>query len=694
MLRMLSRSPLGRLAQRYLDLYNATDLDAWSELLHPDVHVVGEAGTARGRDRARRLAAGTMRAFPGLRAQLLRVVAESATTIVVEYELVNPAPECCNWALEGTWCDHYEIADGLIAEVRNYYLPGNVDRTDGGALPSRTETARLAEERQALQRVAGLVAQRVSPERLFGAVGNEVGRLVGADITALMRYENEDEVTVLSISGRPDEGPVLVGQRRPLDGRLRAVRDGGRARRIGPTDLVEGGPFVAEARLLGVGHFVLVPVAVEGRVWGIVVAAAAAERPFSDDTEARIAGFTELVGTAIANAQTRDVLRRLLDEQRALRSVATLVASRESPQRIFEEAGRQATRLLGTEPMVLMRREDDRRVAIVSASASAADLVGFDVEPGEGVANTVIATGRPSRIDDYRDPTVRARPTSRMALDHGVVASVGAPILVGGSVWGLLMALSRTGPLPPGTEGRLGQLAELVAMAIANADSRRELTSSRARVAAAADETRRRIRRDLHDGAQQRLVHTTIALQMATRALRDEGIVAGQVVELVNEALENAQRATRELRDLVHGIMPEPLTVGGLRAGVRSLIRQIDLPVHVEIPTERFPAPLETTAYFVIAESLTNAVKHAAAGEVSVVAARQDDALTIEVRDDGVGGADCSRGTGMVGLADRVAVMGGAMSVTSPVGGGTVIAVRLPLAGETGERPAGVAPAV
>jgi signal transduction histidine kinase len=269
-----------------------------------------------------------------------------------------------------------------------------------------------------------------------------------------------------------------------------------------------------------------------------------------------------------------------------------------------------------------------------------------------------------------------------MALDHGVVASVGAPILVGGRVWGLLMALSRTGPLRPGTEGRLSQLADLVATAIANADSRRELTLSRARVAAAADETRRRIRRDLHDGAQQRLVHTTITLQMAARALRDGGIVSSQAVELVGEALENAQRATRELRDLVQGIMPEPLTVGGLRAGVRSLIRQIDLPVRAEIPAERFPAALETTAYFVIAESLTNAVKHAEAGEVSVVAARQDDALMIEVRDDGVGGADHSRGTGILGLTDRVAVVGGTMSVTSPVGGGTLIAVRLPLAGE------------
>jgi signal transduction histidine kinase len=682
MLRMLSRSPLATLAQRYLDLYNAADLDAWSELLHPDVHVVSEAGTARGRDRARRLAATKMRAFPGLQAQLLRVVSENATTIVVEYELVNPAPEHCDWALEGTVCDLYEVADGLIAAVRTYYLPGDADRSDGGALPSRGETAHLAQERRALQRVAALAAQRVSPDRLFGAVGDEVGRLVGADITALMRYEDDDAVTVLSISGQSDERLVLVGQRRPLDDRLRALRDGGRARRVGPTDLVEGGPFAAEARLLGVGHFVLVPVTVEGRVWGIVVAAAAAERPLPEDTEARIAGFTEVVGTAIANAQTRDALRRLLDEQRALRSVATLVASRESPQRIFEEAARQAARLLGSEPMVLMRREDDDRVAILSASASAVDLVGCDVEPGDGVAATVIATGRPARVDDYRDPRVCARPTSMMALDHGVVASVGAPILVGGRVWGLLMALSRTGPLRPGTEGRLGQLADLVATAIANADSRRELTLSRARVAAAADETRRRIRRDLHDGAQQRLVHTTITLQMAARALRDDGIVSGQAVELVDEALENAQRATRELRDLVHGIMPEPLTVGGLRAGVRSLIRQIDLPVHAEIPAERFPAALETTAYFVIAESLTNAVKHAKAGEVSVVAARQDDALTIEVRDDGVGGADHSRGTGILGLTDRVAVIGGTMSVRSPVGGGTLIAVRLPLAGE------------
>jgi signal transduction histidine kinase len=210
-----------------------------------------------------------------------------------------------------------------------------------------------------------------------------------------------------------------------------------------------------------------------------------------------------------------------------------------------------------------------------------------------------------------------------------------------------------------------------------NEDLRAErLTATRARLVAAADETRRRMQRDVHDGAQQRLVHTIVTLKLVKAAL---GEARGATAELVDEALLNAERASTELRELVHGIMPAELSRGGLRAGVESLIGYMDLPVRVDVSAERLPARLETTAYFIIAETLTNVVKHAGADSARVTAVVDAGVLHLDVRDDGVGGADRTRGTGLVGLADRVAASDGTMTVTSPPGEGTTIVVELPI---------------
>jgi signal transduction histidine kinase len=214
-----------------------------------------------------------------------------------------------------------------------------------------------------------------------------------------------------------------------------------------------------------------------------------------------------------------------------------------------------------------------------------------------------------------------------------------------------------------------------VAAGIANMESRAELAASRTRVIAAADETRRRIQRDLHDGAQQRLVHTVISLKLLKRALGDDdGLTGG----LADEALAQANEAAASLRELVHGIMPASLSRGGLRAGVRSLVEHMELPVHLDVTEEHLPGPVRTTAYFVVGEALTNAVKHAGATRAHVRAAVEDGLLRVEVRDDGAGGADPARGTGLVGLADRVAARGGTLSVASPPGRGTTVVVTLP----------------
>ena len=206
---------------------------------------------------------------------------------------------------------------------------------------------------------------------------------------------------------------------------------------------------------------------------------------------------------------------------------------------------------------------------------------------------------------------------------------------------------------------------------------RRREAESRARVLAASDEERRRVVRDLHDGAQQRLVHTVITLKLAEQALVDED--AGTAEPLVVEALEHAERATDDLRELAHGILPSVLTRGGLRAGVEALADRAPLPLTIDVVAERFEPGIEATAYFVVAEALTNVAKHSGAERAEVRAFREGGALRVEVRDDGAGGAEPQVGSGLLGLDDRVTSLGGVLRVESPRGGGTVVTAVLPL---------------
>jgi signal transduction histidine kinase len=229
--------------------------------------------------------------------------------------------------------------------------------------------------------------------------------------------------------------------------------------------------------------------------------------------------------------------------------------------------------------------------------------------------------------------------------------------------------------LPAGTEERIGQFTELVATAISNVEVRRELAASRARIVAATDEERRRVVRDLHDGAQQRLVHTVITLKMASRALERE---QDSAPALVTEALDQAERATGELRELAHGILPAVLIHGGLSAGVEALASRMPVPVDLDVSVDRLPKAVEATAYFVVAEALTNVAKHARAGRAAVTAGVEDGILRVQVRDDGVGGARPD-GSGLLGLADRLAALDGTVRVESAPGGGTLVAADIPV---------------
>ncbi len=368
-------------------------------------------------------------------------------------------------------------------------------------------------------------------------------------------------------------------------------------------------------------------------------------------------------------------LRRIAEEQAALRRVATLVAHDVPREQVFEAAASEVRSLLGADATVLVRYEEPDAVVLATSAGAGSDItVGrrFPLQEGSLTAS-VFRTGRSTRMDEY---AAQAGENARAIEELGINAALGAPIVVAGRLWGVMAAIWRKAEaMLPGHEERIAQFTELVATAIANAESRAELAASRSRVVATADETRRRIERDLHDGAQQSLVHTVISLKLACRALGGDGASA---TELIDDALQHAERANEELRELAHGILPATLS-RGLDAAIETLVSRMRLPVTFDVTRERLSPELEATAYFVVAEALTNTVTHARATRARVTAAVRDGALHVEVRDDGVGGAHLHGSSGLVGLQDRVAAMDGELRIESAPGGGTIVAARIPV---------------
>jgi signal transduction histidine kinase len=430
------------------------------------------------------------------------------------------------------------------------------------------------------------------------------------------------------------------------------------------------------AREGGVRSSVGTPIIVEGRLWGVMGAGSIREQLLPADSEARLVSFTELLATAVANAESRAGLARLAEEQAALRRVATLVARGVAAEEVFAAVTEEVGQLLRVDFAYMAHYESDGTVAALAAWGRAAPVFpvgGRLMLGGRNVSTLVFETGRPARIDSYGDASGQAGVTGR---ESGFRSSVGSPIAVEGRLWGIVVVGSMLEqPLSADTEARLASFTELLATAIANVQARTEAAASRARIVAATDEERRRVVRDLHDGAQQRLVHTIITLKLARRALEHE---QEAVPALVTEALDHADRANVELRELAHGILPSALTEGGLRAGVDALASRTPVPVEIDVSVGRLPTAVEATAYFVVAEALTNVAKHARAGHAEVMARIEDGTLAVQVRDDGVGGAQPD-GSGLVGLADRLAALDGRLRIESPVDEGTLVAAAIPL---------------
>jgi signal transduction histidine kinase len=369
----------------------------------------------------------------------------------------------------------------------------------------------------------------------------------------------------------------------------------------------------------------------------------------------------------------------LAEEQAALRRVATLVARGTRPDDVFAAVVDEVGRLFGVDLASICRYESDGTLTWVAAWGTAVEHFPVGMRRmlgGNNLGTIVLETGRSARMDNYADSSSGAIGVG--AREARINSSLAAPIVVEGRLWGVIAAGSiQKQPLSPDTEARLASFTELVAMAIANAESSAALAASRVRIVAAADEARRRIERDLHDGIQQRLVSLGLELRLAESSVPPEleeprrtiGRVAGELKHVIEE-----------LREISRGIHPAILSKGGLGPALRTLARRSAIPVELSgVIERRLPEPIEIAVYYVVSEMLTNAAKHANASRVDIEASARDGSLQLSIRDDGVGGADPTGGSGLVGVRDRVEALGGSIELTSPPGQGTHVVVQFPL---------------
>jgi signal transduction histidine kinase len=572
---------------------------------------------------------------------------------------------------DGSFPDDAEARIAAFTELVATAISNTEARTHGG---------RLAEEQAALRRVATLVARGSPPGELFQAVTEEAGTLLGADLAAMARHEADHTLSVLATWAAAGEHPE-VGAHFPLvEGDLATTLwQTGRPARIVSDDGVPA-RIAAIREQLGIRSSVGSPILVDGRTWGGLVVHSKQTEPLPRDIEERLGSFTELLATAIANAESRAGLARLAEEQAALRRVATLVARGAPPEGVFAMVAEEAARLLPTASAAMARYESDGTMSLVATSSGVGDRFPVGARwalGGKNVSTMVAQTGRSARIDSYADAS---GPVGVAVRERGFQSSVGTPIMVEGHLWGLITATSEQ-LLPADTEGRLVSFTELLATAVANAEGRAELMASRARIVTAADETRRRIERDLHDGVQQRLVSVGLELRAAQATVPSH---LGELDGALSRVAEELASLFDELREISHGIHPSVLSEGGLAPALSSLRRRSVLPVKLELHAERrLPKQVEVAAYYVVSEALTNAAKHANASVVNVELDTRDTILQLAIRDDGIGGADRRRGSGLVGLSDRIEALGGTLQVSSPAGNGTTLLIEIPIDGQT-----------
>jgi signal transduction histidine kinase len=549
---------------------------------------------------------------------------------------------------------------------------------------SRASVERLAAEQSALRRVAMLVARHAPAMEVFALVTEELSRLLGVHLVRTIRFEPDGSATVVASTGSSEERmPPGANMHVAPGGMLDQVFRTGRPSRYEDYSTV-GGATAAVLRLEGIHCAVGGPILVDGRLWGAMVATAPSAEALPSGSENRVAQFAELVSTAISNIEARTALERLAAEQSALRRVATLVAKERPPDDLFATMAAELGVLLEVDAAAVLRYKADGTATVVAGWGDD----GINLPLGQhlplvadNLAGVPRSTGARRRKESSEEV---ARATAAIVRALGFRAGVASPIIVEGATWGVIAVLScQPERLPRDTAVRLAEFTRHAGMAVANAKSRSDLAESRARIVRAGDDARRRFERDLHDGAQQQLVSLGLELRAAEATVPSGlGDLQSRLVRL-GAGLNNA---VERLRELSRGIHPAVLSEGGLTAALKSLARRAAVPVELrlDVGTERFEEPVEVTAYYLTSEALTNTDKHARASRAQVIARRRDAWLELLISDDGQGGADASRGSGLAGLVDRVEAIGGTIRIDSRTGRGTAIRVKLPIKSRRG----------
>ena len=404
---------------------------------------------------------------------------------------------------------------------------------------------------------------------------------------------------------------------------------------------------------------------------------------------------------AVESARQNRRATALARQQASLRRVATLVASRAEPDEVYAAVTAELAGGLGIEHVSVVHFDpvhfepvhfdpvhldpvqarsglDSSTPGTYVVLAGRDTTEGHRLTPGErltlgghNVCTAVAATGRPATIDFT---TATGDIVDRLQ-GRGIALGLGVPISVDGRIWGAIVVGSTESSVEPDLQDRLTDFADLLATAVYNSETREELTRSRARVVAAADQARRSIERDLHDGAQQRIVSLGMELRTAQAVVPED---LRELRQSLDRSVDTLAQIHTDLRELSRGIHPAILSRGGLAPALKTLARRSPVPVELttDIPV-RLDDSIEVAAYYVVAESLTNTAKYADASHIRVTAVVTDGDLTLTVSDDGRGGADPALGSGLIGLQDRVAAAGGTLALNSPAGEGTSVTVTI-----------------
>ena len=556
---------------------------------------------------------------------------------------------------------------------------------------AREELQDLAESQGALRRVATLVAQGAEPKEVFTAVAVEASRSLGVGAVSLTRWDAQTGLLTKMYGTHGERAAIPDGGQYTLaNGPASAlVIRTGRPGRVDDWSRLPG-PLAARHRQEGFGQCVAAPIYVDGTIWGTLTAFGEAGQVFPPGAEQRLADYTNLLASAIANAQVRDELRGLAERQgEALRRVATLVGQQAPQEKIFNAVAGEASRALAVARVDVGRYDSNGSVNLLGSTGRPAAGGSHPAQDafsaaGTAVAAQVMATGRAARLAAHpvpgESPVREAAGTSGSQQDFR--SAVGAPILVDGKLWGVIVVFADE-PFPADTETRLTDFTHLVASSISNVHARNNLMASRARIVTASDETRRRIERNLHDGIQQRL----LALTLSLRAVGAGAGITAETAAGLDEVARGLEDVLEEVRVFSQGLHPALLSRAGVGPSLRELARRSPVPVNLRIAPGlgQFAEPIEIGVYYVISEAIANAAKHARANEVSIAIAADADAVWATIADDGVGGATLASGSGLIGLVDRVEALGGRLTLDSPCGRGTTIHIELPLADPPGQ---------